>query len=100
MFPITLTEEARQERDAQAIWYELNSSGLGLRFVDTVEAAFELLAANPLRGRPFGMTAHRSLLLIRPFQRFEIIYLPRETDCLVVAVWSQRRNPDKLSRRL
>lgn len=48
-YQLILLEEADKEYQEAALWYESNSSGLGLRFIDIIEKKLQLIQEYPER---------------------------------------------------
>jgi plasmid stabilization system protein ParE len=47
---LSILEEAQGELRAAASWYEREQPGLGVRFVDEVEATFHMIETYPMSG--------------------------------------------------
>jgi len=87
--------EALAELQAQAVYYEERSEGLGERFVSQVQAAAGLAAAMPRIGSPYK---HRTRRVFPRDFPFSVVY--RETDALVIlAIAAFRRKPGYWSKR-
>jgi plasmid stabilization system protein ParE len=87
------TDRAKSDLELAITWYENQRRGLGLEFLDCVEASVATITQMPLlfaeRHRPF----RRALTRRFPFSIFYTI----EQDTIVVhAIFDNRQNPAKL----
>lgn len=87
---------ARAELDESAIFYESRLSGLGTRFVASVEEAVERIADSPAAGAPLGGEYRKRIVAGFPFS---VIYRVWEAHVFVVAVAHQHRRPGYWRRR-
>ena len=99
MFRIQLHPEANKELQEAYNWYEERSTGLGLRFINTIDTAFKTIAAYPDR-YPLKENYFREInTKIFPYV---IIYEVFEKEKLVFVqyVFHSKRNPEiKYKRR-
>lgn len=81
---------ADQELTEAGQFYESRAPGLGIRFLDAVEAVLEILQAHPELGRPSSTTIRHL-----PVRRFPYSLVYRfEVDLLqILAVAHHRRRP-------
>lgn len=87
---VRLRPEAEQDVAEAALWYEANEPGLGVQFVDQVQATINTIAE-----QPSALTAvHKSVrrALIRRFP-FGVFYQIDEDAIIVVAVLHGSRHP-------
>ena len=74
-----------------SLFYEGESSELGLEFLDDVQRVIDSLREHPKLGQAVGRNLRRALLRRFPFS---LIYSDAADEILVVAVAHQRRRPD------
>src|SRR5690606_33816538 len=77
-------------------WYEDRSTGLGLEFARSIEAALAALSHDPAAHPPVEGGCRRILLRRFPYS---LVYRARSDEILVVAVFHHRRSPSSLTRR-
>jgi len=84
------TSRAAEDLRIAFEWYERQRRGLGLEFLDCIEAAFEIIQQNPKlyaeRHDDFRRT------LVRRFP-FSIFYSIEEKQIIVHAVFDNRQDP-------
>lgn len=85
-----LHPEALAELQEQAAYYEEQSPGLGLRFVDQVQAAIQLAVIMPGVGSPYRHQTRRVFPKDFPHS---VVYLMRGDHLVVLAVAPFRRKP-------
>jgi plasmid stabilization system protein ParE len=78
-------------------WHAAQRPGLGDRFVSAVESAVQRAARIPETGSPHLYGTRR--MLVERFH-YDVIYIVRDDEVLVVAVAHQRRKPGYWRRRL
>ena len=86
--------EAEDEILAAARWYAERRPGLGVRFVDEVEAAAVLLDENPSLGAPWalrGLSREVRRLPVRAFP-YVLVYVADDPP-LIIAVAHAHRKP-------
>jgi toxin ParE2 len=88
---VELVAEAGEEFSEAAGFYAGQRPGLGLRFVEAVERAFERVAAAPLAGAPLGGPYRRRLVVGFPYA---VIYREDRSPVRVVAVAHLHRRPE------
>lgn len=88
--PIRLRPEVEGELAETAAWYQEQWCGLGLRFLDEVEAGLEVISEMPL----LFAVVHRNIRRA-PLRRFPfgIFYHVDDEGIVVVAVMHDRRDP-------
>lgn len=74
-----------------ALFYEEQSQGLGVEFLDDVQRTIDRLKDNPVIGQAAVDDLRRGLLSRFPFF---IIYAIESDSLLIVAVAHQRRRPE------
>ena len=95
MRKVLLTQEAAEELESAAVWYEQECSGLGAQFISAVESAFTLLTEDfpplvPISGKAAKKGVKRLFLHRFPFS---IIVLPGGDEIIVIAIAHQHRKP-------
>ena len=85
-----LTPASRDLADA-AEYYEKQIPGLGIQFMDEVEAAIDRIMAFPFAWQSLSRRTRRCLLNRFPYG---LIYEQRESEIVIVAVGHQHRQPD------
>ncbi|MBL8725741.1 MAG: type II toxin-antitoxin system RelE/ParE family toxin [Planctomycetes bacterium] len=91
-----LTPAAESDLDAAYTWYELQRTGLGVRFLGAVDQFFAKLSESPAVFPEIAPGFRRGLLRRFPYG----IYFAIETHAVVVhAVFHLHRNPDVVQTR-
>jgi toxin ParE1/3/4 len=100
--PLRFDDEAAEELEAAAAWYETRRSGLGLDLVLEVRRVLDRIAAHPAaaplardEARQFGVR----LCTLRRFP-YSIAYVELEAELRVIAVAHHRREPGYWRPRL
>ena len=90
MKPARLLVQARQEIRDAAEYYERQAKGLGVDYVDEINAAVSDICKNPKRWPVINASVHRRLV-----RRFPYCLLYREdaNDIVVLAVMHMSRHP-------
>ena len=83
--------KALDEFNAAATYYEEQSAGLGLRFVDAIESGFRQIERSPITWRCIRGDIRR--FLVKTFA-FGIVYAPLESEIFILAVMHLKREPD------
>jgi plasmid stabilization system protein ParE len=98
MYIIRFLEDARNEFQEAAEWYEIRSEGLGERFRDLVNKKIELIKKHPER-YPEKKSNFRQIVL-RTFP-FVIIYTfyKKEGIIIINSIFHTSRNPRKKYRK-
>ncbi len=89
--------EAKQDVVEAAQWYDSKKIGLGVEFVDEIDAALDRVARGPKMYAAVYRDLRRSLVRRFPYA---VYFAIRGTSVIVMAVLHQRRNQDILSERL
>lgn len=89
-YQIRLREEAEQDLDDAASWYEDRRNGLGMEFLDAVSSAFTDISANPNQFPTVHRRTRRALLAKFPYGVF---FVMRSSNIDVIAVFHASRNP-------
>lgn len=93
---VALTLDAELDLSDAVQWYDSERSGLGAEFLDEVDRRIGLILAYPALGRAIHNDVRRVLLKRFPYG----IYYKRAGDrIVVVAVFHQRRDPQRLPGR-
>jgi plasmid stabilization system protein ParE len=88
-FRVGLRDEAREDIEAAATWYETQKTTLGQAYLDEVQATFEALAERPLAYPQVYKAVRRALLQRFPYG---IFYRFDGQSVLVIAVMHARRD--------
>ena len=80
-----------------ARWHEKQQLGLGLRFLDALDAAVEYIAHNPETPAVQFQNARRVRLHI--FNAYAVYYIIRREEIIIFAVGGGWRNPDWIKQR-
>jgi toxin ParE1/3/4 len=89
--------EAQDELVSAASFYERQSPGLGLDFIQTVRRTYERIQESPAIGRRFGRRLRRLLL---PKFPYGLLYRIEPERIYIVAVMHLRRRPGYWRSRL
>lgn len=99
---VRFEDEAEAEYRAAGRWYEERRTGLGLEFLDAVDATIDQIvglphAGGPVRRLPSDLPVRRA-----PVKRFpyHVVYLEAETTIRILAVAHDRRRPGYWTSRL
>lgn len=90
-------EDALIELEAQAIYFEVRSKGLGERFTNEIEAAIKIATDFPDMGSPFKYGTRRVFPKKFPFS---VVYCIRQSEILVLALVPDARKPGYWRKRL
>jgi plasmid stabilization system protein ParE len=88
---------ARRDIREAIAWYERESPQAALRFLDSLEAAFQNIARNPARFPPFSRRSQRLVLQDFPFS---VIYRRSPDAVTIIAVAHAKRRPGYWKKRL
>ena len=80
-----------------ARWYEQQQPGLGLRFLDDVDAAVEFIIHNPEVPALKFLQARR--VRLHTFKNYAVYYVVRGNEIIIFAVGDGRRNPGWIQQR-
>lgn len=99
---VRILEEAAEEAAEAAAWYEAEMPGLGNDFSGAVDAAIDLIEENilpllPMSGEAGALGAKRIILKRFPY---DIVFLERSGEALVIAVAHHSRKPGYWRDRL
>ena len=83
-------DDALAELEAEAVYFESRSKGLGERFTSEVEAAIKIATEFPAMGSPFKYGTRRVFPKKFPFS---IVYCIHESGIVVLAVVPDARKP-------
>lgn len=91
--PLRFDDEAVEEMDAAAVWYEARREDLGLEFVAEVRQALVAIANAPHTWPSFGGVEPRARrVLLRRFP-YAIIYIELDVEIRILAVAHTSREP-------
>jgi toxin ParE1/3/4 len=98
---IRFSKEAAEEFKQAVNWYETECKGLGTRFYNSVDSAFQLLKEDspplvPIYGNAGVKGAKRLLLNRFPFS---LIVLPTDDEIIILAVAHHHRRPNYWANR-
>jgi len=92
---ILYTDRAKADVETAFAWYEKQRKGLGLEFLNCVEARFESLLAYPQSCENIYADFKRATIRRFPFSIFYTV----ESDKIIVhAVFDNRQDPEKHPR--
>ena len=77
-------------------WYEEEHQGLGLQFLDELDAGFARISANPLHYAEIAGGVRRKLLSKFPYGVF---FLVENDEVIVIAILRQRQREDLWTSR-
>ena len=87
---LVVQPEAESDLDETFRWYEAKRPGLGHEFVVEVNRVFSEIAEDPLRPKRRRRGTRRWFLRRFPYI---VLYLPRDNEAFVLAVFHERRSP-------
>jgi plasmid stabilization system protein ParE len=93
-----LIADAEVDRDVAAVfdWYEKEQAGLGHEFLVELRAAYDRIAAGPLKYKDLRSGIRRALLRRFPY----VVYFALEENVVVIlAVLHAHRDPAEWQRR-
>lgn len=94
-YQLLVKAEAIQDIAEAFEWYENNRAGLGVEFLDEVNEYFERIVQNPGHYQSFR---NQRVAIMQQFP-FKIVYEVERERIVVFAVYHDKRNPKKLSKR-
>lgn len=94
---VTILPGAAKELKDAATYYESQQRGLGIRFLETFDAAVHEVVLAPEMYSPLGEGFRKYGL--RPFP-YAAIYRQNDEDIVIVAVMHQKRRPDDWRSRV
>ena len=100
--PLRFDDEAVEELEVAAEWYEAQRRDLGIEFVAAVREALERVAENPQAWPLVSDVAERHHVrrfLLRRFP-YSIVFLEREDEIRVLAIAHGSREPGYWGKRL
>jgi toxin ParE1/3/4 len=99
---VRFEDEAEAEYRAAGRWYEERRVGLGLDFLDAVDATLDQIVRAPHAGAPVRRLPPDLPVRSAPVRRFpyHVVYLEVETTIRVLAVAHDRRKPGYWKSRL
>ena len=95
MRTVRILEEAAEEAAGAAAWYEMERPGLGIDFINALEAAFDLIEEEilpllPMTGEAGIKGAKRIILRRFPY---DIVAIDRSHEIIIIAVAHHSRKP-------
>ena len=97
MKSLSFHPEITEDIKASYEWYEEQSAGLGLSFVDELEKSYEAISNFPKSWSPFRFGFKRYILSRFPFS---VVYKEEQETIFVIAVMHNSRNPKFWEARL
>jgi plasmid stabilization system protein ParE len=99
---VRFEDEAEAEYRAAARWYDERRIGLGLDFLNAVDATIDHIVRSPHAGAPVKRLARDLEVRRAPVKRFpyHVVYLEFDSTIHVLAVAHDRRKPGYWKRRL
>ena len=99
---VRFEDEAEAEYRAAGRWYEDRRAGLGLEFLDAIDATIDHIVKLPEAGAPVRRLPPDLLVRRAPVKRFpyHVVYLEAAATIRVLAVAHDRRKPGYWKSRL
>jgi plasmid stabilization system protein ParE len=88
--PVVMRVQARAEFDEAFDWYEQQRTGLGVQFMEQVQAVFDLISATPELRPAVYRDVRRALVGGFPYSVF---YRVGTGHVIVLSVFHNKRNP-------
>lgn len=93
---LTVTSKAQKDVSKAYEWYEDKVNGLGLEFVQSVDARIKHIVREPQHFQPVYGTVRRALVSRFPFA---IYFVEQDSSLIVFAILHQRVNPSRWKTR-
>jgi toxin ParE1/3/4 len=90
MTRVSLHELAERELNDAALYYESESAGLGVRFLDEIEQYIGAIIKNPEAGKKVRGQVRRRILRKFPYG---ILYSAKDDGVRILAVMNLKRRP-------
>ena len=87
---VSFHELAEREVNDAALYYEQESKGLGIRFLNEIERYIDGIVKNPYAGRKVRGQVRRRILRTFPYG---ILYSVRDDGIRILAIMNLRRRP-------
>jgi plasmid stabilization system protein ParE len=87
---VRFTNEAIDDLEESAVWYNDRKENLGIEFIEEVEDKVNFIIQNP-ESFPFKYSDRRSVSLKR--FPFHIVFIVENNEVIVLAVAHHKRNP-------
>jgi len=94
---IVLTDDAKNDLQDVAVWYENQQKGLGFDFLDEFENSINIIENNPKLYPVIYKKVRRALMNRFPYA---ILYLIQTSGTVVFAVFHTSRNPKTWKSRI
>jgi plasmid stabilization system protein ParE len=91
------TSSAELDAAEIADWHEQQQPGLGLRFLDALDAAMRYVGLNPETPAIQFRNARR--VRLHTFDAYAVYYIIRDKEIIVFAISDGRRNPEWIKHR-
>jgi len=90
MTRVSFHELAERELNDAALYYERESGGLGIKFLDEIERCIGAIINNPNAGKKVRGRVRRRLLRTFPYG---ILYSINNSDIRILAIMNLKRRP-------
>jgi len=99
--PVRISDEANAEMVEAARWYESHREGLGVEFLDEIDAVISRIGDTPRLGSPVPRVADAMIRRwgVRRFP-YHVVYLELPDHLRVLAIAHDRRRPSYWVGRL
>ena len=97
MSNILLTDDAKEDINSSAKYYETKQIGLGHDFLDKIEESLEKFRQNPKQFPQIYGEVRKSLTNRFPHQ---ILFVMKSMGIIVFAIFHSSRNPQKWKKRV
>ena len=94
---VIFIDEAREEFDAAADWYNAKKRGLGTRFISRVQDAIDSMVAMPRMRQEIFQDVRR--VVVKKFP-YSVLYRANSDSILIIAVFHGKRDPSIWQSRL
>ena len=96
MLRVSFNRLAERELNDAALYYERESPGLGMKFLDEIDRYIAAILKNPNAGQSIRGPVRRRLLRKFPYG---ILYSVKENEIRILAIMNLRRRPTYWVRR-
>jgi len=97
MRQIKVTDDAKNDLQESAEYYEHNQTYLGHNFLDKVEEALERIKENPVQFPQIYKEVRRAL--VGKFQ-YQVLFVIKSMKIIVFAIFHNSRNPEVWKQRV
>ena len=89
---VRLGGPASEELSEAVRWYERQSGGLGVAFLEAVQRVISRIETHPEIGTRLADQRHTRRVLVTGFP-YQVVYVVRPTEAVVVAIAHLKRRP-------